>query len=142
MPGIDRRAIWERDGGICGICKEPVAFEDMQLDHVLPRSFNGPDGSENLQPSHEPCNRRKGYGVPGYLTTKQAAARLGWTQNLLYSRILWNGVQVVKGRHGTNFFAEAEIERIERTGWRIPAGSVDAFIERRRASTGGGREEP
>lgn len=56
-----RRHIWERDGGVCGICKEPVAFDRfMDIDHVNPSSLGGDGADENLQASHKRCNVKKG----------------------------------------------------------------------------------
>lgn len=112
-----RRVIWERDAGICGICKEPVAFGDMELDHVFPRSHGGPDDPANLQPSHEPCNRRKGISCAGYLTTREAAERLDWSYSKLHSRIGWSGIATSQEGSGHILIKEAEIEHIERDGW-------------------------
>lgn len=56
---IDRRAVWNRDGGICGLCAEPVAFDAMHLDHIKPVAKGGPHTFDNLQPTHPRCNHRK-----------------------------------------------------------------------------------
>lgn len=117
-----RQQIWERDKGICGICHEPVSFEDMEIDHVFPRSHGGPDDPENLQAAHEPCNRRKGISCKGYLTTKQAAERLNWSLSTLRSRIGWDGIVVHQEGSGHVLIAEAEVERIERDGWAAYRG--------------------
>lgn len=45
MPVIDRAAIYERDGGICGLCGKPVAFEDLDIDHVVHRWRGGHNGA-------------------------------------------------------------------------------------------------
>jgi hypothetical protein len=55
-----RREVWLRDQGICGICEQPVAFEEMQLDHIIPQSWGGSDEPYNVQPAHALCNQRKG----------------------------------------------------------------------------------
>lgn len=57
---IARRTVYERDGGICGICREPVAFGAMTLDHVIPLAAGGPHTYTNVQTAHGPCNSRKG----------------------------------------------------------------------------------
>lgn len=54
-----RRTIWERDGGICGICGEPVPWADTDIDHIRARKILGGDEPENLQTAHPLCNRRK-----------------------------------------------------------------------------------
>jgi 5-methylcytosine-specific restriction endonuclease McrA len=56
---IDRRAIWERDGGICGLCARPVRFQIMELDHIKPLARGGEHTASNVQPTHRRCNRRK-----------------------------------------------------------------------------------
>jgi hypothetical protein len=56
-----RREIWERDGGICGLCREPVPFDRfMHLDHIRPASLGGSSEPDNLQASHARCNVTKG----------------------------------------------------------------------------------
>ena len=57
----ERHDVWERDGGICGVCREPVTLADMQVDHKLAVCLGGDRVAfSNQQPSHGPCNRRKG----------------------------------------------------------------------------------
>lgn len=58
--GIDRKAIWEIHGKRCHLCKLPVAFEDMALDHVVPLAQGGQNCAENLAPAHKKCNSAKG----------------------------------------------------------------------------------
>lgn len=45
----------------CGICGKTVHKDEMELDHILPRSGSPELFSEhsNLQPSHGYCNYRK-----------------------------------------------------------------------------------
>jgi 5-methylcytosine-specific restriction endonuclease McrA len=57
---VSRRTAWNTYGGCCGICGEPVSFEDMQLDHIVPLVFDGPHTQTNVQPAHAVCNGRKG----------------------------------------------------------------------------------
>ena len=56
---VSRRAAWNTYGGRCGICGEPVSFEDMELDHIVPLVFDGPHIQTNVQPAHAVCNGRK-----------------------------------------------------------------------------------
>ncbi len=54
---------WERDNGICGICKKPVGFAEFVPDHIKPKGHGGAthdDRLENLQPAHSWCNSLKG----------------------------------------------------------------------------------
>lgn len=54
-----RRAIYERDEGICHICGIAVDFEDYEIDHIVPVSRGGGSEPENLATSHRRCNRKK-----------------------------------------------------------------------------------
>ncbi len=55
-----RRAIWKRDGGICGLCSTPVEFgRDMHIDRIDPK-VRGYDDWSNLHSTHGVCNMRKG----------------------------------------------------------------------------------
>lgn len=55
-----RDAVIERDGLVCGLCGDPVALEDVHIDHVQPRSLGGSNELENLQVAHSGCNMSKG----------------------------------------------------------------------------------
>lgn len=56
-----RAMIFERDGGICWICKGKIlAGEEWDADHVLSRELGGSDDVSNLSPAHrDPCHRLK-----------------------------------------------------------------------------------
>lgn len=56
---VFRRWIYRRDGGLCGVCGQPVVFEQMHLDHVTPRSEGGTDHVSNYRISHGACNLRE-----------------------------------------------------------------------------------
>lgn len=60
VAAVDARSIYERDSGICGICKKPIAFEEISLDHIMPISRGGTHEPNNVQIAHMPCNSRKG----------------------------------------------------------------------------------
>lgn len=60
---IDREAIFERDGWLCGICGEPVERADATLDHIVPVSLGGADEPENVRLAHSLCNSRRGDGI-------------------------------------------------------------------------------
>lgn len=57
---VDRDAIYERDGGNCQICGQPVEREKMSLDHVVPVLYGGPHVFSNLQLAHLDCNKARG----------------------------------------------------------------------------------
>ncbi|TWG10723.1 HNH endonuclease [Actinoplanes teichomyceticus] len=60
--------IYERDGWVCGICKQPVdrtlIFPNLwsvSLDHVIPLVRGGKHRRDNVQCAHWLCNSRKTY---------------------------------------------------------------------------------
>ncbi len=57
---IDRKAIWEIHGKCCHICKLPVPFDRMHLDHIVALANGGTNTTANLAPAHESCNTSKG----------------------------------------------------------------------------------
>lgn len=62
---VDRQVVWERDGGICGICGHPADPESWQLDHIVPviprpGQPQGEHSYANTRVSHAACNARKG----------------------------------------------------------------------------------
>jgi hypothetical protein len=60
LPKWLRRAVIERDGLMCQLCGDPVAEDDVHIDHRYPRSRGGSDSLENLQVTHSACNLAKG----------------------------------------------------------------------------------
>lgn len=55
-----KRAAYERQGGICPKCKWYFAYEEMQGDHITPWSKGGKTTSDNCKMLCADCNRRKG----------------------------------------------------------------------------------
>lgn len=47
--------------GLCGVRLEP--WDDIDVDHILPRSLGGGNDRENLQATHARCNQKKGNRV-------------------------------------------------------------------------------
>lgn len=54
-----KRAAYERQGGICPRCGEHFDIEKMQADHITPWSKGGKTIPENCQMLCDDCNRRK-----------------------------------------------------------------------------------
>lgn len=54
-----RRAVYERDGGVCCYCRQAVSWADYHCDHVEPRKAGGSDHMDNLAASCRPCNLSK-----------------------------------------------------------------------------------
>lgn len=63
IPADVRRSVIARDGGVCGLCGQPVPNEDVHIDHIYPQSLGGADELDNLQVTHSLCNMRKGNRV-------------------------------------------------------------------------------
>jgi len=62
---VDRVVVYERDRGVCGICKKPVERDSKwEVDHVIPLSKGGAHSYDNVQLSHRSCNRIKRAVVP------------------------------------------------------------------------------
>lgn len=57
---IDMAVLYERDGGICQICKLPVERMKATVDHIIPISQGGLHEYSNVQIAHGPCNSGKG----------------------------------------------------------------------------------
>jgi hypothetical protein len=55
----ERLEVWRRFSGFCYYCDEPVALDDMAIDHGLPRSRGGGHDHSNLVCSCHPCNSAK-----------------------------------------------------------------------------------
>ena len=55
-----KRAAYERQGGICPNCGGRFDFEQMEGDHVKPWRDGGHTTPDNLQMLCRDCNRRKG----------------------------------------------------------------------------------
>jgi 5-methylcytosine-specific restriction endonuclease McrA len=56
---INRIAVFERDGGVCGICNSPVPREKFEVDHIRPIARGGTHSWDNVQLAHPSCNRKK-----------------------------------------------------------------------------------
>ncbi len=62
-----RLALWQAGKRKCWICRRQIAFSEMTLDHVMPKSKGGTDALANLRPAHRHCNELKGDDVPAFL---------------------------------------------------------------------------
>ncbi len=63
---VDRRVVYERGAGVCGICRNPVAADAFAVDHIIPIAAGGEHSYANTQPAHPRCNSKKGDKV-GYV---------------------------------------------------------------------------
>lgn len=65
-----RKRMWIRQHYRCGICgrqiRQRVLFKDeINIDHIRPRSHGGTSEPENLQVVHMACNQLKGSNCAG-----------------------------------------------------------------------------
>ena len=63
---VDRGILFERDGGMCGLCHVPVDPIAWHLDHIKPLAKGGAHSYANTQVTHPSCNLRKGTKYPSY----------------------------------------------------------------------------
>lgn len=65
---LSRRAIFKRDDASCQYCNasapNDIGFDDLTIDHVLPRSQGGKTTWENAVIACTKCNRKKGDKTP------------------------------------------------------------------------------
>lgn len=54
-----KREVYERQGGVCSITKEPMDIGEMEADHITPWSLGGKTTLDNCQMISKEANRRK-----------------------------------------------------------------------------------
>jgi 5-methylcytosine-specific restriction endonuclease McrA len=62
---VDYVAIVYKFGLNCHLCRQPIAWSDLEFDHVIPLSKGGSHTQSNIKPAHRTCNRRKYNKTPG-----------------------------------------------------------------------------
>ena len=67
VEAVDRVAIYERDRGLCWLCKQPVERDCMTLDHVVPLALGGLHEPTNTRLAHKSCNSKRGIRYEGQL---------------------------------------------------------------------------
>lgn len=61
---FSRRGLWQRDGGVCQYSGRPLAYDEANIDHVIPRSRGGATSWENCVLADRRVNHRKGDRTP------------------------------------------------------------------------------
>tara|TARA_B110000037_G_scaffold220802_1_gene289773 strand:+ start:1108 stop:1725 length:618 start_codon:yes stop_codon:yes gene_type:complete len=61
---LTRKNVFERDKHLCQYCGQRFVSEDLNLDHVIPRSHGGKTTWENIVCSCVKCNSRKANRLP------------------------------------------------------------------------------
>lgn len=70
VEAVDPSIVFDRDKGICGICRGLVERNGRwEIDHVIPISKGGPHSYANVQLSHPSCNRAKGARLPSEIAS-------------------------------------------------------------------------
>lgn len=59
IPKEERKAVYEKYNGHCAYCGEEIAYEKMQVDHLIPLHKGGADNLQNYMPSCRKCNQYK-----------------------------------------------------------------------------------
>lgn len=54
-----RKILFSRQRGLCHWCQQPVPFKQSTLDHVIPLSKGGSNGTDNLVMACHPCNAER-----------------------------------------------------------------------------------
>ena len=54
-----KRVAYEKQGGICAVCKNKFDISEMEADHITPWKEGGKTSAENCQMLCKECNRRK-----------------------------------------------------------------------------------
>ena len=61
---LNRKNICMRDQNTCQYCSEKLAYQDVTIDHVVPKSRGGKNSWSNLVVSCKKCNQEKGSRTP------------------------------------------------------------------------------
>jgi 5-methylcytosine-specific restriction endonuclease McrA len=64
VENVDRRVVYDRDGGVCYLCENKVNFEEMHAEHVIPLARGGNHSYDNVKTACADCNLRKGMKTP------------------------------------------------------------------------------
>jgi len=59
---VNFRAIAQRDGMRCHICKKKIKPGELSFDHIVPLSRGGSDSEQNIRVAHLHCNKKRGAG--------------------------------------------------------------------------------
>lgn len=60
IPKAVRKQVYEKYNGHCAYCGRPIAYKDMQVDHIKAKYVGGADELDNYNPACRMCNFYKG----------------------------------------------------------------------------------
>jgi 5-methylcytosine-specific restriction endonuclease McrA len=63
-PRLNRRNLWDRDGGMCQYTGRKLAPHEANIDHVVPRSRGGATSWDNCVLAHHEVNSKKADRLP------------------------------------------------------------------------------
>lgn len=79
-----RERLWEETSGHCVYCGHPVSLEQMEVDHIVPRSLGGDNSFDNKVCACPQCNAAKGnLLVEDYLEKAMSQKKLRHYRNRL-----------------------------------------------------------
>ncbi len=87
---LNRRNLFARDHNRCQYCGKHFPTSELSIDHVVPRTQNGPDTWENLVCSCVKCNSKKGGRTPTQANMKLIKKPIQPKRNPLISMRLNN----------------------------------------------------
>lgn len=61
---LTRKALYERDRYVCQYCGNKFKSDELNIEHILPKSRGGQNTWENLAAACISCNRKKGNRTP------------------------------------------------------------------------------
>lgn len=57
----DKRFWFDRqDNGVCNYCGHRYPYDQLEMEHMIPKELGGEDHQRNMQLTCKPCNRKKG----------------------------------------------------------------------------------
>ena len=57
----DKRYWFNRqDNGVCNYCGNRYHYDQLEMEHMIPKELGGPDHRRNMQLACKPCNEKKG----------------------------------------------------------------------------------
>ena len=64
VPTLTKQMLLARDRYVCAYCAERCRFDQLDMEHIVPRSKGGEDSWMNLVAACKACNNRKGNRTP------------------------------------------------------------------------------
>ena len=74
-----RRAMFDAHSGRCFHTNAPISFDEMQIDHLIPKDFGGEDVLENLV-----CSSKRVNGAKSNLYDEELTERLVTSNKLIF----------------------------------------------------------